>query len=242
LAVSRDVLSSIERLGLRQKTRVEVVLNAISVDQVREESRNLNDLRLQLGIGPENLVVGTVAVFSRQKRLEDWLKVAVRIASEREDVTFLLAGDGPEAPRLRAQVQDLGLGDRVRLPGFRPDGRRALGVVDVYLMTSEYEGLPLAMLEAMALGKPVVATAVGGIPEVVQEGQEGFLAPVGAVDRLAQQAIRLLDDPQLRLEMGQRGARKIQAEYDIKQRVCFMEDLYLELLGGGAAKQLATDK
>jgi glycosyltransferase involved in cell wall biosynthesis len=100
-------------------------------------------------------------------------------------------------------------------------------------MCSEFEGLPIALLEAMALGKPVVATAVGGIPEVVQDGQEGFLTPVGAIDTLADHSLNLLADCQRRQKMGQRGAQKVDRNFHWRDRVYFMEQLYLEVLGAG---------
>jgi glycosyltransferase involved in cell wall biosynthesis len=152
------------------------------------------------------------------------------VADQRDNVTFLLVGHGPENASLRAEIERLGLGPRVRLPGFRPDGRRLLGLLDLYLMSSEFEGMPIALLEALALGKPVVATPVGGIPELVQHGQEGFLAPVGAVEKLAEDTLKLLDDEPLRLQMGQRGAEKVAGRFHLKQRVQAIEALYLELL------------
>jgi glycosyltransferase involved in cell wall biosynthesis len=229
-AVSQGVADSIARLGLDRKTRVLTLLNGVPVERVRAEARDLHTLRREFAIPEGHLVVGTVAVLSRQKRLHDWLEVARRIASEREDVTFLLVGSGSEKETLKARAKALGLTDRLRMPGFRPDGRRVLGLLDVYLMSSEFEGLPVALLEAMALAKPVVATAVGGIPEVVQSGREGFLAPVGAVEELAGHTSRLLSDPVLRSTMGQCGARKTEEEFHLKTRVRFVEDLYRETL------------
>jgi glycosyltransferase involved in cell wall biosynthesis len=229
-AVSQGVCDSIARLGLDRRTRVNKLLNGVPVEGVRAEARDLDGLRQELGIPEGHLVVGTVAVFSRQKRLEDWLETARRVAGQREDVTLLLVGYGPEEEALRARVAAMGLGGRVRMPGFRPDGRRVLGLVDVYLMSSEYEGLPMALLEAMALSKPVVATGVGGIPEVVKHGREGFLVPVAAVEELAWHTIRLLDDQTVRLEMGRRGAQKVEDEFHLKTRVQLVEDAYLELL------------
>jgi glycosyltransferase involved in cell wall biosynthesis len=230
LAVSEEVAASIQRHGLGNKTQVITLLNGVPAEAVRAEASSLDSLRTELGISDTSLVVGTVAVFRSQKRLEDWLQVAARVAAHREDVTFLIVGHGPEETVLKAKVRELGLSDRVYMPGFRPDGRRVLGLMDVYLMTSTYEGLPIALLEALTLGKPVVSTAVGGIPEVVEDGREGFLTPVGAVDEMAHQIIRLLDDSHLRQVMGQWGTGKIEAHYHIKHRVRVMEDLYLELL------------
>lgn len=230
LAVSAEVAASIERGGLHRKTRVVTVRNGVPVEQVRAEATSLDSLRAELGIPATSLVVGTVAVFRQQKRLGDWLEVAARIAAAREDVTFLLVGHGPEEAALRAGVRELGLAERVRMPGFRADGRRVLALMDVCLMTSIHEGLPIVLLEAMTLAKPVVSTAVGGIPEVVEDRKEGFLTGVGEVQALAKQVLRLLDSTALRREMGQRAAQKIESQYHIRHRVRFMEERYEELL------------
>ncbi|HMR68241.1 MAG TPA: glycosyltransferase [Anaerolineae bacterium] len=229
-AVSQGVFDSLTRLGWAQKTNVTTLLNSVPVEQVRAEAVDLDQLRHELDIPREHLVVGTVAVFSRQKRLLDWLQVAHQIANQREGVTFVLAGYGPEEATLRAKVKALGLTDRVRMPGFRPDGRRILGLLDVYLMSSEFEGLPIALLEAMALARPVVATAVGGIPEVVTSGQEGFLTSVGDIDELVRHTIQLLNNPPLRQKMGQYGARKVAKEFHMHERIRAIEETYLQLL------------
>jgi glycosyltransferase involved in cell wall biosynthesis len=183
-----------------------------------------------LAIPAHHRVVGTVAVFRRSKRLDDWLEVAAQVLNQRQDVTFLLAGDGPEAPGLRARLEALNLAERVRLPGFRADGRRLMGLMDIYLISSGHEGLPIALLEAMALGLPVVSTAVGGIPEALAHGREGFLAPVGATGELARHTLALLDDPALRGQMGAQARDRIETAFHIRHRVRAMETIYAEIL------------
>ncbi|NUN06075.1 MAG: glycosyltransferase [Bdellovibrio sp.] len=230
LAVSEEVATSINRCGLGRKTKVKTLLNGVPVEQVRAEAGNVNGLREEFGIPKNNLIVGTVAVFRRQKRLQDWLEVASRVTKQQRNVTFLLVGHGPEESMLRTKIKELKLEKHVLMPGFRPDGRRVMALMDVFLMTSEFEGLPMALLEAMALHKPVVATSVGGIPEVVKNGDEGFLTRVGAVDDLAECTTKLLGDPQLRQRMGERGAAKVEEKFHIKHRVKFIEVLYWEVL------------
>lgn len=226
LTVSEEVQASIQRAGGAHKTVVRTLLNGVPVDQVRSEATELADLRRELNIAPDHAVVGSVAVFRTQKRLTDWLAVAAEVAQQEEKVTFVLVGDGPEMEMIQKKVRALGLQDRLRLPGFRPDGRRFIGLMDIYLMTSQFEGLPIAMLEAMALEKPVVATAVGGIPEVITHEQEGYLAAVGDINGLAQRVMALLRDPMLRRNMGMQGAAKVEAHYHIKHRVKTIEEVY----------------
>ena len=234
LAVSGEVAESIGRRGLVVRTRVVTLMNGVPVEQVRAEAAQGHDVRRELNIPEDHLVVGTVAVLRSQKRLTDWFQVAARVAAERPHVTFLLVGGGPLEAEVRTLVESLGLSPRVRMPGFRADGRRLMGTMDVFLMTSEFEGLPIALLEAMTLGKPVVSTRVGGIPEVVETGVTGLLAPVGALDELTSSVTRLLDDASLRTRLGAAGAAKVESEYHVQRRVRAIENLYDEVLAEAA--------
>ncbi|HXF60136.1 MAG TPA: glycosyltransferase [Caldilineaceae bacterium] len=230
LAVSDEVAASIRRNGLDRSTQVQTLLNGAPVEQVRAEAGDGQALRAALGIAPAQVVIGTVAVFRRQKRLDRWLEMAASVAQRCPSAVFVLVGDGPEMPAVREQVRALGLGERVHLTGFRADGRRYLGLMDIYVISSDYEGLPMALLEAMALGKPVVATAVGGIPEAVADGDEGLLAPPGDVPALAAQVARLVQDPSLRQAMGQAAARRVESAFHIRRRVEAIESVYCQLL------------
>ena len=234
LAVSAEVAESIGRRGLLERTRVLTLLNGVPVEQVRAEAAQGRDVRRELNIPDNHLVVGTVAVLRSQKRLIDWLQVAARVASRRPDVTFLLVGGGPLEADIRAQVESLGLSARVRMPGFRPDGRRLMSAMDVFLMTSEFEGLPIALLEAMTLAKPVVSTRVGGIPEVLTAGSAGLLAGIGAVEELSACVLNLLNDAGLRARMGAAGAARIEADYHVQRRVRAIESVYHEVIAEAA--------
>ena len=234
VAVSAEVAASIARVRLLPESLVVTLPNGVPVESVRSEGALIGDVRGELNIPQRNLVVGTVAVFRSQKRLDDWLQVAAQVVRQRADVTFLLVGSGPQEPAVSARIEALGLTHRIRTPGFRRDGRRMMSAMDVYLMTSEFEGLPMALLEAMTLGKPVVSTAVGGVPEVLASSGAGFLAPVGAIDTLTSHLIRLLDDADLRSRMGAAGADRVESHYHVKRRVEALEHLYHEVLQDAA--------
>jgi len=230
LAVSEEVTASINRSGLRGRAHVITLPNGIPIEQVRAEGALQNGVRAELEIPEHHLVVGTVAVLRPQKRLADWLLVAQRVAAHRPDVTFLLVGGGPLESAIRVQIDALGLTHRVRMPGFRADGRRLLGAMDVYLITSEFEGLPIALLEAMTLGKPIVSTDVGGIPEVLDSGVSGLLTPVGAIDELGKRVIELIDNAPMRSRMGAAAAARVESGFHLKHRVEAIENLYDEIL------------
>ncbi|HWR97732.1 MAG TPA: glycosyltransferase [Candidatus Methanoperedens sp.] len=229
LAVSAAVADSLRRRGLHRQAPVVVVPNGVPVAAVLAEGRRGGEVRARLGIPGGALVVGTVAVFREQKRLVDWVEVARRVCAQHEGVVFLLAGDGPEMPRVRRAVEAAGLGGRLILPGFRPDGRALIGALDLFLMTSAFEGLPIALLEAMALGKPVVATPVGGIPEAVVDGGAGLLRGVGDTGALAEAVLWLLRDDALRLELAARARSAIAAKFTLERGVRAIETIYGQL-------------
>jgi glycosyltransferase involved in cell wall biosynthesis len=233
-AVSDEVAASIRRNGLAYSPTgcvdVRTLMNGVPVETIRSDATDLDALRCELLLPKDRPLVGIVTVCRPEKRLMDWLDVARRVAYGRDDVSFLLVGDGPELPVVRERVRELGMTDRVILTGFRADGRRLMALLDIFLMTSAYEGLPIAMLEAMALGKPVVATTVGGIPEVISSGSEGLLADAGDIEKLAACVSALLTNPCAAQSLGGAGYRKVRQSYHTRNRVSAMESAYLEVL------------
>jgi glycosyltransferase involved in cell wall biosynthesis len=144
------------------------------------------------------------------------LEVAGRVLTKRTDAFHLLVGDGPIRPRLEAAVRSEGLSERVRLLGRSNDVTDLVHASDALLLASKVEGLPGIAIEAGTGGLPVVAYAVGGLPEIVEEGVTGLLAPPGNVDRLAAHMLTLMVDPGMRRRMGQAASRRVRARYDIR--------------------------
>jgi glycosyltransferase involved in cell wall biosynthesis len=145
-------------------------------------------------------------------------------------VNLLLAGDGSERPRLEALVPQLGLDPaRIRFLGFRHDVPDLLSAADFFVLSSLQEGLPLAVLEAMAHRLPVVATSVGGVPEVLTDGEHGYLVPTRAVEPLAAAVANLARDPELRRKLGEAGACRVEREFSFGQMVRRYDDLYATL-------------
>jgi glycosyltransferase involved in cell wall biosynthesis len=138
---------------------------------------------------------------------------------------LVIAGSGPEKENLERQASDLGIGDRVQLLGQRSDVPDLQAAADVHMMPSYSEGMPLAVLEAMLAGKPILATRVGGIPEALCDGESGLLVPPGDSGAIAQALRRLLEDPALRARLGAAARRRGEAEF----HACVMADRYEEL-------------
>lgn len=232
VAVSQEVADSIaEHVG--HAVPVRVVKNGIDVAGYAARPETRAATRQRLGIPPDAPVVGTVAVFRRQKRLDQWLEAAAQLVQGRgpaADAHFLLVGDGPLRAEVEAQVAALGLGGRVHLPGLQEDVRPFFAAMDLFLSSSEFEGLPLALLEAMAAGLPPVVTAVGGVPEVVQPGQSGVLAPFGDPALLAREAARLIVDAPERGRLGAGATARVREAFGVERMAAELAALYEEVL------------
>lgn len=194
IACSGEVKASIERnaffsasmaAGARRRgPRLVVVQNGISAERFAPPDDDDDDARAEvdackagLGFDPDAVVVGTIAVQRTQKALDRWLAIAAVVHRHRPQTRFVLVGDGPLRPALEAQARGLGLDGVVVFAGLQREPRPFLWAMDIFLSTSIFEGLPLALLEAMAAGRAVVATAVGGVKEVVDDGISGVLLP-----------------------------------------------------------------
>ena len=185
--------------------------------------------RAELGLAPDAPVVGTIAGFRPEKAHRDLLAAAALVRARVRGVRFVLVGDGPLEDALRTQARELGIEDTVVFAGYRARAGRLAGAFDVFALASHHEGLPIALLEAMAGGVPIVATAVGGVPEAVRDGREGLLVAPRRPPALADALVALLDDPARRAALGA-AARARAADFDLEAAVRRMESVYAELL------------
>ena len=187
-AVSRAAWESVPE-GLRDE--LEVLSHGIDVAAVGSQLRLRLDSRREMGIGPDELAVGTVANFRPEKNYEGLLRVAQQMTSVDPHVRFVSIGQGPLADDIGATHRQLGLGDRFMIMGAQPDAIGLMAGFDVFTLASHVEGLPVAFMEARALGIPVVVTAVGGLPDLITDIEDGFLVPPGSDDALAE-ALRIV--------------------------------------------------
>jgi glycosyltransferase involved in cell wall biosynthesis len=164
-------------------------------------------IRQELGIGPTDPVATIVAALRPEKNHELFLQVAAKLSRPLTNAKFLIVGDGLRREPLEALARELKIADRVRFLGSRGDVPRILSASDVFMLTSLNEANPVSILEAMSVGKPVVATDVGSIHEVVVDGHNGFLVPTGDANQLAGRTLELLTDP-LRCQVMGAAARK----------------------------------
>jgi len=205
--------------------KLEVIHNGVDPARVRRPRDPA--LRRELG-GDGGFVVLAVARLHAQKGLGDLL----RAAAELPEARFALAGEGPERARLEAEAGRLGVGDRVRFLGRRADVPELLAAADAFVLPSLYEGSPLAVLEAMAAGLPLVATAVGGTGELVADGESGLLVPPRDPPALARALRRLLAEPETRERLGAAARRRAEA-FTAAATAGRVMALYERLLGPG---------
>jgi glycosyltransferase involved in cell wall biosynthesis len=186
-------------------------------------------VRHELGIGKDAPVIGVVCELRAQKALEVLFASAARLRQEFPELRVLVAGDGPERANLEQEARRLDLDGTVQLLGIRRDVPALLDALDVAVLSSDYEGSPLSVMEYMAAGKPVVSTRVGGVPELVQDGVHGLLVEPRDPDALARAIRRLLLDPAEATRLGEHGRERQQRELSLDAMVRKIEDLYEEL-------------
>jgi glycosyltransferase involved in cell wall biosynthesis len=222
-AVRRDVVEH-ERLS---SDRVQVIHNGIDAARYAREQEPA--LRAQLGLG-EGPVVLVVANLIPYKGHPYFLRAWARVRQRFPNAVALLAGDGVARAALEAEARELGLGDSVRFLGTRTDVPELLALADVLVHPSLEEGFCNALIEAMAAGKPVVATDVGGNPEAVVSGETGWLVPVRDAERLASATIEVLSRPDRGRSLGAAGRARVRAKFDRRVMVQQYQELYTQLL------------
>ena len=229
ICVSRSNLAEGVRLGLFRRENASLVRSGFDVATFSDGPRDRVALRRELGFEEDAVLVASVGCLKPQKDPATFAGVVARVLEHHPRTRFLIAGDGALRGDLERRLAESKTGHAVRLLGWRDDVPRLLRASDVLLHTSRWEGLPRVLPQAMAAGLPVVATAVDGAPEVVREGDTGFLAAPRDIDALAAAVSRLVADPGLRRRMGSRGQASV-GEFDVARLVPAQQDLYDRLL------------
>ena len=228
ITVSKDVEHSLRGVDMRRVTTID---NGVDCTRLQAIPDVTTEVRAELGIPFDHFVVGKVANLTPKKNHENLLQAFALFYRELPASTLLLVGQPADRlGELQTLAKDLGIAERVVFTGGRSDVPRLVKAFDLFAMSSDFEGLPIAMLEAMALGKPIVATAVGGIPGVVRDGIEGYTVPARQPALLAEKMLLLARDKNLRRTLGLQSATRVRNEYDIAVMVRKVENIYREVL------------
>ena len=188
--------------------------------------KEMSPIKKELGIGQGDLLVGNISCFKPQKCLVDFIKLAFLLDKAVPQVKFLLVGDGRQRRRIEKLVDALSLRNKLILTGWRKDIPQLLAAMDVFVLTSLWEGLPICVLEAMASARPVVATDTGGIREIISEGRTGFLVPCRSMEEMSQKVAFLLKGPRLREEIGKNSQVYLKGKFNWDQAIKAHYSLY----------------
>jgi glycosyltransferase involved in cell wall biosynthesis len=230
IAVSEAVANGLRKQRIVDASRIRVIHNGIDLERfAREQSNEARDV---LGTG-RRLLVGTVGSLLPMKGHEDFVRAAALIAASRDDVDFVIVGD--EEPRNREYrarierlIEELKLSDRLRLIHWTDDLAKFYAALDVYVSASHSEAFGLSIVEAMASGKAVVATATEGAEEIVEAGTIGMLTPIANVAALAQAIGSLLDDDERRRVMGMNARENVRDRFGLQKMIEATEGVYFE--------------
>jgi glycosyltransferase involved in cell wall biosynthesis len=223
IAVSDDIRDRLLRCGLRPE-RVVKIGNTVDLAALSR----LNGDRPRGG----ETVVGTVGRLSPEKGLTHFLQAAREVLNARDDVRFLLIGDGPQREELAGLARALGIEDRVHFAGFVPEPAEIYAALDIFVLPSLSEGMPISLLEAFAAGRPCVATSVGGVVELLGRDGLGLMVPPADAKALAKAILSLLNSPSLAAEMARRARQQVVAEYSPGPWARRIEQVYASLAPG----------
>lgn len=227
VAIAQEVARTIEAVyGYKNPP---VIPNGISVEEYAPNLSQRLRFRQEYGIQPDAVVVVHVGRFVGYKNHSLLLQAFARLRFK-QPVYLWLVGGGELLESMQQLARELGVAERVRFWGVRSDVPALLNAADIFTLPSRYEGNPLSVMEAMAAGLPVVATAVGGVPELVEEGVSGFLTPNEDVEALTAALQRLVDNAELRRQMGEAALRRARERFDVRHTVRAYEALYEEIL------------
>ncbi|MDQ6671457.1 MAG: glycosyltransferase family 4 protein [Chloroflexota bacterium] len=223
--------AEIASYGVAPLNKLVTIRLGLELGQFLHAECTRGEIRRELGIAADVPLVGIVARLVPIKAPEIFLRAAVKIRPAMPGVHFLVVGDGERRQELEALASELGLDDCLHWLGWRRDMVRVYADLDVVALTSRNEGSPVALIEALASARPVVSTAVGGVPEVVVHGQTGLTVPVSDVAGLAEAILSLLRDRVLAERLGAAGRQHVYPRYDSSRLVDDVRNLYLRELG-----------
>jgi glycosyltransferase involved in cell wall biosynthesis len=231
VAVSPEVRDDLVRLGVAPEKKIVVIRLGLDLAARTE----VNDVagaaeRAALGIPADACLIGWLGRFTDIKRVDDLIRAFARLRDTGADAHLLLVGDGPSRPQMELLASEIGVSERCHFVGYKADVGPIFSAVDVVALTSANEGTPVTLIEALAAGKPVVATDVGGVRDVVEHDRTGLLVPAADVEAIAAALRQLATEPALRARLAREGRRTVLPRYSVPRLVDDVDSLYRSLL------------
>jgi glycosyltransferase involved in cell wall biosynthesis len=230
IAVSAEVANSIKTNYGKAKPLVQVVANGTDTFKYSRTQHLGNELRAALNIPETATVIGITCVFRAQKRLSTWLEIAQALHAKNPDTFFIIVGDGPLKEEVHAKAKALSTNKYVFFAGLQTETRPYFAAMDIFMMSSEFEGLPIALLEAMSMNCVPACTAAGGIPEVIKDGENGILVPVREPMQLVARLSALIQQPGEVTKMKQAARETVINSFSMKKMVGELETIYNDLI------------
>jgi len=231
VAVSPQVRDDLVALGVAPRERFVVIRLGIELgERVAAEQDGRLESRRYLGIPADRFTVGWIGRMTAVKRTDDVLLAFKALRDSGVDACLCMVGDGPDRGELERRAHELGVVRDTLFVGYQENVAPFYAAFDALVLPSSNEGTPVSAIEALAAGRPVVATRVGGVPDVVRDGEDGFLVEAGATDELADRLARLARDPALRERMGKQGRERVLPRYAVDRLVDDVDRLYRSLL------------
>lgn len=225
IGVSKDVSASIQA-NIKPQIPVETLLNGVNTKKFCRDEVKGKLIRVKYGIPEDALVVGNIAVFREQKDIPTWVRAMARVIEKEPNIYALLVGAGPKEKEVRNMIQKLGLNDKIFLPGLQTDTISYFSAMDIFMMSSSFEGLPIALLEAMSMNCAIVSTKAGGVVEVVRHEQEGFLCETGDDEALGEAVLKLIRNSETLELFQEKARRRIEESFSLKNMVAELENIY----------------
>ncbi|MBI5201362.1 MAG: glycosyltransferase family 4 protein [Elusimicrobia bacterium] len=230
LFVSEDNRRYAEPLGLAKAGRCSILRSGVKLSELPAKLEDRGKKKAELGCGMHKPLVSSIGNLKPQKNPEGFVRVAAKCLARIPDARFLFVGDGELRSRVEAQVIAAGLHGKVLFPGWRRDTAEILAASDVFALTSHWEGLPRALVEAMKSGLACVAYATDGVRDLLRDGENGRLVEADDEAAMAERIVELLESPEKARELGRKAAASIGKEFDIDAMVRAQESLYTSLL------------
>jgi glycosyltransferase involved in cell wall biosynthesis len=233
IGVSNAVLKSVLHRLIIKHGKYVTVHNGIDLNTVSRQQTDIKQIKKEFGIDPKFKIVGNVANLYPGKGHKYLLEAARIILDRYPDVVFLIVGKEKnikDLEELKNLTKRLNIENRVIFAGFRQDTFRLIPAFDIFVLPSLWEGFGIVLLEAMSFGKPVIASNVDGIPEIIDDGKNGYLVEPRNPDRIAEKTLFLLENPQICNQMGMDGKQKVFSHFSIEKKVKEVEKLYTELV------------
>ncbi|WP_423818760.1 glycosyltransferase [Salinimicrobium sp. TIG7-5_MAKvit] len=227
LGVSADVTRSIKE-NISPSIPFQTLLNGVNTDKFKRDLQQNLEIRKQYDIPEDALVIGNIAVFRKQKNIPLWLETFKKVQDNYKHVFGLLVGAGPEEAHVKSLVTEYGLQAKVKFAGLQTNTIPYFSAMDIYMMSSDFEGLPISLLEAMSMGCAIISTKAGGVVEVITHKKDGLLCATGNSDALTHNVASLIENPE-KLEEFQKEARKrVMGSFSLKNMVGALEDVYIK--------------